>query len=174
MAKPVRRGRPPRTTAAPAESRAVAHSGAEQSDNNAKPAVAPSVRRPRGSVGGHGQKLGAPAKPGFVRRFVNDVGNRVAQLRDLGYTVADEPGVQTSDPGSVISRLAGTQEGGAPLKAILMETPNELYQQGRSEMEEDNSRTDAAILGGRDGQGGLTERETYRPAGHQNSIEIER
>lgn len=137
-------------------------------------AVTPSRRRKRGSVGGFGAKLSAPTREGYVRRFVNDDRNRIAQLQDLGYIVVKEDGVQSFDAGSVISRLAGTKEGGEPLRTILMETPIELYQQGRAEKEEENAVTDKAILSGRDEHGGLSDRETYRPEGHRNSIQIER
>lgn len=175
MAKPVRRGRPPARTSRTATTNAVDAPPAEVvAPKEAKEAVAPSKRRARGSVGGYGARLQAPAKEGFVRRFVNDDRNRVAQLTDLGYTIVDEPGIQSLDAGSVISRLAGTKEGGSPLRTILMETPVELYQQGRVEMEAENAVTDTAILNGRDEHGGLTDRETYRPQGHKNSIEIER
>ncbi len=176
MAKPVRRGRPP---ARPTRTVAAAPvADAPKVDTPApaesKSAVPTAVRRPRGSVGGFGAKLAAPVKEGFVRRFVNDDRNRVAQLTDLGYTMVDEPGIQSLDAGSVVSRLAGTKEGGAPLRTVLMETPVELYQQGRAEMEATNAVTDAAILSGRDEHGGLTDRETYQPRGHTNSIEVER
>lgn len=174
MAKPVRRGRPPARPTARQAAQPAATPATEAVAAAPKEAVPPSKRRARGSVGGFGAKLAAPAKPGFVRRFVNDDRNRIAQLTDLGYTIVDEPGIQTADAGSVVSRLAGTKEGGNPLHAILMETPVELYQQGRSEMEAENAVTDAAILSGRDEHGGLTDRETYRPQGHTNSIEVER
>lgn len=175
MAKPVRRGRAPARPARTVATNAVdAPAPATAAPAEPKPAVSAAVRRPRGSVGGFGAKLAAPTKEGFVRRFVNDDRNRVAQLTDLGYTMVDEPGIQSLDAGSVVSRLAGTKEGGAPLRTVLMETPVELYQQGRAEMERENAVTDAAILSGRDEHGGLTDRETYRPEGHSNSIEVER
>lgn len=135
-------------------------------------AVEPSRRRKRHGLGGFAAKLHAPTREGFVRRFVNDDGNNVAMREELGYTIVEQPGVQTFDAGSAITRLAGTKDGGAPLKAILMETPIELYQQGRDEMEQVNAVTDQAILEGRDRENGLSAAETYRPAGHTNSIEV--
>jgi hypothetical protein len=164
-----RRGRPP-VNAAPA----VTTPAMEPASPALKEAVAPSKRRARTSVGGFGTKLSAPTREGYNRRFVNDTGNRIAEMQQLGYTIVEQDGVQSFDPGSVITRLAGTKDGGAPLKTILMETPAELYQQGRDEMEQENAITDQAIKDGHDREGGLTEREMYRPAGHRNSIEIER
>lgn len=169
---PKRRGRPP--------SKNVAKVNIDPSPRveSAAPApraaVAPSKRRPRASVGGFGTKLSAPSREGYQRRFVNDTGNRIAEMEALGYTLVEEPGVQSFDPGSRINRLAGTKDGGAPLKTYLMETPIELYQQGRSEMEEENAVVDRAIVTGKDSAGGLTDRETYTPQGHASSIQIER
>lgn len=168
---PKRRGRPPSSNIA------IAPTGSTPPDAAApapRAAVAPSKRRPRAAVGGFGAKLNAPTRPGFQRRFVNDTGNRIADMEALGYTLVDEPGVQSFDPGSHITRLAGSKDGGAPLKTYLMETPLELYQQGRDEMEEENAVVDRAIVTGKDSAGGLTDRETYRPQGHESSIQIER
>ena len=174
----VKRGRPRRTLEQIVDAPAPVV-GTEQPRQTAPQeahaeAVQPSRRRKRGSVGGFGAKLAAPTREGYVRRFVNDDRNRIAQMQDLGYTVVQEDGVQSFDAGSAITRLAGTKEGGEPLRTILMETPVELYEQGRSEMETENAVTDKAILSGRDEHGGLTDRETYRPDGHKNSIQVER
>ena len=76
--------------------------------------VVPSKRRPRTSVGGFGTKLSAPSREGYVRRFVNDTGNRLAEMQELGYSIVEQEGVQSFDPGSAITRLAGTKDGGAP------------------------------------------------------------
>jgi hypothetical protein len=169
---PKRRGRPPSANIAKVQ---IEHSDPVRSAEAApRAAVAPSKRRPRAAVGGFGTKLSAPARPGYQRRFVNDTGNRIAEMEALGYTLVEEPGVQSFDPGSRINRLAGTKDGGAPLKTYLMETPIELYQQGRNEMEEENAVVDRAIVTGKDSAGGLSDRETYSPRGHESSIQIER
>lgn len=129
---------------------------------------APTKRRRRSSVGGHALKLDAPARPGFVRRFFNDVGNRLAEAGELGYDFVEDAGIQTHDPSSRINRLAGTQASGAPLKTYLMETPDELYAEGVAEKEARNAEVDKAIREGHDstGSGDLTR-------GH-GSIQVER
>ena len=167
--QPRRRGRPAKV----AQETAPAQTATSPVAETTAP-VPQSKRRPRGSVGGFGKKLTAPPREGYVRRFVNDTGNRIAEMQELGYTLVEEPGVQTFDPGSRINRLAGTKDGGAPLKTYLMETPLELYEQGVREKEEENRRVDQDIEAGRDTAGGLKDGETYQPRGHRNSITVER
>ena len=118
-----------------------------------EPTAAPTKRRRRASVGGHALKLDAPARPGFVRRFFNDVGNRLAEADALGYDFVEDAGIQTHDPSSRINRLAGTQASGAPLKTYLMETPAELYAEGVAEKEARNAAVDEAIRAGQDSTG---------------------
>jgi hypothetical protein len=71
----------------------------------------------------------------------------------LGYEHVTDTGVQTSSPGSRISRLVGTKANGEPLQAFLMETPNELYAEGVAEREDQNRLVDEAISAGRDVDG---------------------
>ena len=147
---PARRGRPPKAEAVAPAVEPIAPATGEK----------PPARRRRSSVGGHAMKLSAPPRPGFVRRFVNDSGNRLAELEELGYTLVDEPGIQTHDPSSRINRLAGTQASGAPLKTYLMETPEELYAQGVAEKEAENASREA-----RDRQDFTGQPGSYNPDG---------
>jgi hypothetical protein len=89
-----------------------------------------------------------------VRRFFNDTGNRIAQAEELGYTPVSD-GRQSTGLGTHDERLVGTQASGAPLKAILMETPDELYAEGVAEKEAHNRQIDDAIVAGRDSTGQL-------------------
>lgn len=173
MTVPKRRGRAPSSNIAKPIRATRTIPETPTADPTPKAAVPPSKRRARSSLGGFGAKLTAPAREGHKRRFVNDSGNRIAEMEALGYTLVEEPGVQSFDPGSRINRLAGTKDGGAPLKTYLMETPVELYEQGRREMEEENAVVDRAIVTGKDSAGGLSDRETYQPR-DQSSIQIER
>lgn len=116
-------------------------------------------------------KLSAPSRPGFVRRFVNDMGNRIAELEELGYDFVNEKGVKTDDPSSRVSRLVGTKPNGEPLHAYLMETPDELYAEGVAEKEAHNRQIDDAITAGVDSTGQLGPKsETYG----QGSIQRDR
>lgn len=121
----------------------------------------PVARRRRSSVGGHALKLDAPTRPGFKRRWFNDEGNRLADAHALGYDPVHDPNVQTSDVGSGISRLVGTKANGEPLRAYLMETPDELYAEGMAEKEARNRLVDDSIIAGRDSTGQMSSRETY-------------
>ncbi len=124
--------------------------------------AAPVARRRRASVGGHALKLSAPPKPGHTRRWFNDDNNRIANAHDLGYDFVTERGIKTDDPSSRVSRLVGTKANGEPLRAYLMETPDELYAEGVAEKEAHISKTDEAITAGvpTDGQIGPAS-ETY-------------
>jgi hypothetical protein len=99
---------------------------------------------------------------------VNDDGNRIAQMRELGYEFVSETGIQTADPGSHVTRLVGTKANGEPLHAHLMETPDELYAEGVAEKEAANRLIDEAITAGRDSTGRLENQY-----GH-GSIKVER
>lgn len=112
-------------------------------------------RRRRASVGGHTLKLSAPVRHGYVRRWVNDDGNRIAQCEELAYEFVHEDGIETTDVGSRVSRLVGTKANGEPLRAYLMETPEEEFRAGLSEKEAHNRQIDDAIRQGVDPTGQL-------------------
>lgn len=135
--EPRRRGRPPINP--------------EASDQG----EAPPKRRRRASVGGHAMKLQAPQRKGYVRRWVNDDGNRLAKAEELAYDFVTDPDAQSTDVGSRISRLVGTKANGEPLRAYLMETPEEEYRAGLDEKESLNSQIDEAITRGVDSTGQL-------------------
>lgn len=128
---PQRRGRPP-----------VAEKTASEAEN-LKPNIA--GRRRRKSVGGHALKLQAPSRPGFVRRWVNDDGNRIANAEELAYDFVTDTSIQGTGEGSRVSRLVGTKANGEPLRAYLMETPVEEFRAGVDEKEAHLKEIDAAM-----------------------------
>lgn len=99
-----------------------------------------SLRRRRGSVGGHALKLDAPQRPGYVRRFVLNDPSRIAQMHDLGYDFAQEKAGEgarrTAGQGTRIERHAGKDQNGAPTRLVLMETPISEFEVGVAEKEE--------------------------------------
>lgn len=141
-----------------------------QADEPIVPSTEPTSRRRRASVGGLKMKLSAPARAGFVRRWFNDDGNRIADAQELAYDFVHEGGIQTSSPGSRVSRLVGTKANGEPLHAYLMETPQEEHSLGVADKEAHNRQIDEAIVAGRDSTGQLPSSETYG----QGSIKSDR
>jgi hypothetical protein len=123
------------------------------SEGGADATSASPKRRRRSSVGGHALKLSAPTRPGYKRRFFNDVGNRIAEAEELGYTPVSDTKAKSPGLGSSDTRLVGTKATGEPLRSILMETPDELYAEGVAEKEAANRQIDEAITAGRDSTG---------------------
>ena len=161
---PVRRGRPRLERAA------------EPEQQEAPEAVPQRKRRRRGALeyGAH-FKLSAPKREGFERRFVNDKGNRLADLQEIGYTFVEDTGIATHGPGTRVNRLAGTQESGAPLKTYLMEIPEEYYREDMQDKDEALREYDRAINEGRDPNGEVDPSTSYRPGEtRHSSISIER
>lgn len=142
QAAPVRRGRPPMNR----EETPIGEAGA---------APVATKRRRRSSVGGHNLKLTAPPRAGFVRRWVNDDGNRIAEMQELAYDFVEDRSIQTTDTGSRVSRLVGTKANGDPLRAYLMETPEDEFRAGVAEKEAVNRQIDEAITRGVDSTGQL-------------------
>ena len=74
--------------------------------------------------------LTAPKKPGFVRRFVNDRGDRIQQFINAGYSIVSED-IEVGDPkigkpkqiGSIVSSQRDGQ------RKVLMEIPEEFYKE---------------------------------------------
>lgn len=164
---PKRRGRPPINAEAPAQQQAP-----QPVPDDPQADAAPPKRRRRASVGGHALKLSAPVRPGHTRRWFNDNDNRIAQADELAYDFVHDPDAQSTDTGSRVSRLVGTKPNGEPLRAYLMETPDEFYAEGVAEKEAHNRQIDDAILAGVDstGQLGAPKAETYG----QGSIQRDR
>jgi hypothetical protein len=134
-------------------------------------ATASPKRRRRASVGGHALKLSAPERPGYKRRFFNDVGNRIAEAEELGYTPVSDTKAKSPGLGSSDTRLVGTKATGEPLRSVLMETPDELYAEGVDEREAINSQVDQAIVKGADFTGQVTSDDNTYGRG---SIHVER
>lgn len=117
----------------------------------------PEPRRRRKKLGTAALRLAAPSRPGFTRRFFNDDANRIAEAHELGYDPVSETRAKTPGLGSHDSRLVGTKATGEPLRAILMETPDELYAEGLAEKEAHAAAIDQAIMSGRDSEGQMSQ-----------------
>ncbi len=116
----------------------------------------PTRRRERGGLNGRRTKLDVPERPGFVRRWFNETPGRLAEAERLAYTpVRDAPSIQSDSTDSLYRRHVGRQEGGAPLTAILMETPLDEYQAGLDDKEEALKPFEDSIRRGEDHLGGV-------------------
>ena len=73
--------------------------------------------------------LTAPKRPGFVRRFVNDKGDRLQRFKEAGYSVVEDD-IQVGDPKiGKPSQLGSNVEAqvGSGQRAVLMEISEEYY-----------------------------------------------
>jgi len=79
--------------------------------------------RRRADLGAGRMNLEAPKRPGFVRRWVNQVTGRVQRFEDNGW----DP---VQDDGTVSRHVGGPK---SPLNAILMEIPEEFSKEDRKQ-----------------------------------------
>lgn len=123
-------------------------------------------RRRRASIGGFKQKLDAPQRPGYVRRWVDDSPSRIMEMQELGYEFAQEQAgtgaKRTDGQGSRISRMAGKRDDGSPHHLVLMETPASEYAIGVQEREDALKPFEEALRAGADTTGRL--QDTYKPS----------
>jgi hypothetical protein len=87
---------------------------------------------------GSRNKLKYPARPGFYRRVVNDIDDRIQQFKDAGYepVVGDMLGgeVGVNDPkklGAIVSKPVGNK-----ITGVLMEIPLEFYEEDQKAKQE--------------------------------------
>jgi len=85
-------------------------------------------RKERVPLGAPRPKMGAPKRAGYVRRWMNDDGDRIRLAEQGGYQfVEDERDIDESGRGARVSQTVGTKEDGSPLRAFLMEIRQEFY-----------------------------------------------
>lgn len=120
-----------------------------------------SQRRRRASTGGFKQKLDAPQRKGFVRRWVDNDPSRIIAMQELGYAMvseaAGEGASRTEGQGTRISRHAGKRDNGQPHQLVLMECRADDYAQGVKDKEDQLRPFEEAIRAGADTTGRLTE-----------------
>lgn len=107
------------------------------------------------------QKLVAPTRPGFYRRWINDDGNRLAERAAFGYdfVVKGAPyseGAISTDPGEKISQIVGTTKSG-PLRAYLMEIPQDWVDEDRSKKEQKRGEVEAQVHRAAHGENNLAQ-----------------
>lgn len=99
----------------------------------------------------HKQKmLSAEKRPGYVRRWVNDVVDRIQQFEKAGWTPVVGESQNTSDKlaqtesqlGSVVRKIVNKDPNAASHWAVLMEIPEDLYNQDQAEKQKENDRVE--------------------------------
>ncbi len=101
--------------------------------------------------------LTAPKKPGFVRRFVNDKGDRIQSFKDAGWSASemvesvgdDRAGRATSIGSSATPAVGGGQ------RAVLMEIPEEYYDADNKAKQAKIAQVEKEISRNKPGQDGL-------------------
>ena len=132
LAQKVRRGRPPRVRT-----------------ESSEPKREPQGRAERIPLGVQQDKLKASQRQGYVRRWINDNGSRVANAKAGGWEfVREDSQASSTDMGQGISRIVGTKEGGQPLNAFLMEIRKDWYDADQQEKQKAISATDDLIRRG--------------------------
>lgn len=139
------------------------------SDNNNPANEKPKLRLPEGykPLGAASKRLDAPARDGYVRRWIRGDFNRISRAQQAGYTFVSQDDVNinnfdiggdakdsgNSDLGTRISVISGDDiaQNGQPGRLYLMEIPEELYEHGRGFQEERNDSVAEALRGGTSG-----------------------
>lgn len=107
-----------------------------------------SSRKERVPLNAMQQKLQAPQREGYVRRFVNDEGGRIKDFERAGYTHVEDSEIHTDGTGERISRRVGVHEDGSPMYAYLMEQDQKWYAEDQDTKQAELDKADAAIQRG--------------------------
>ncbi len=89
-------------------------------------------------------KLNSDNRPGFKRRWFNDTQDRIERAIEAGYAVVMDDRSKTP-----ITRVAGTQKNGDVMKTVLMEIPEEFWNEDFEAKQESLNATDRSIMMGR-------------------------
>jgi len=108
------------------------------------------------------KKMSYPEREGYHRHWINDYKGKVPRALDKGYMFVEKtPGLEPGDPGATstdtgenrVSLIVGTQDGGAPLVAYLMEIPQEWYDEDMAVMFGQIDEIEKSMMRGEDERG---------------------
>lgn len=119
----------------------------------------PANRPKRKPIAGR-NKLTAPTREGYVRRFVSDEGDRVKMFQDAGYEVVTgniQTSEQSLDPKQIGSNV--TADGGNGVKLVLMEIDERYYKEDQDKKNQDIDEREKALF-----------REQNERPGHYGSV----
>ncbi len=122
------------------------------------------ARKKRVPLGVPRLKLQFEGRPGYKRRVVNDVNNRLQNAIDGGYSFVPKDGAEFKDADvanrneSINNAICKTVNSDGT-KGYLMEIPITLYNQDQAAKQESIDKTEDAIKQGGDSQGGQAGRD---------------
>lgn len=97
---------------------------------------------------GRKNKLVAPKKKGYVRRFINDIPGRLQEFLDAGYTVVNDGSKTGDDNVGRASKLGGnsmTPVGGG-LDGILVEIQEDWYREDQANKQKEIDKKEESLL----------------------------
>ncbi len=101
--------------------------------------------------------LTAPKRPGFVRRFVNNKGDRIQTYKDAGWIAADmTEQVGDDKAGRATSMGSGANPSvGGGQRAVLMELPEKFYEEDTKAKQAKIAKVEKEIARTQPGRDGL-------------------
>lgn len=122
----------------------------------ARGAIPTKKRKERVPLGVPRAQLAVPQRQGYTRRWINDDGKgRLQKAQEGGYNFVDDPDLRVGeDDGgsrtdSRVSRVVGTKKDNTPLRAYLMEIPDEYFREDQASKQAELDEVDRAIKHGR-------------------------
>lgn len=107
----------------------------------------PQGRGRRVPLGGFTQRLGGEHRPGYVARWFNDEGGRIAQALEAGYEFVYHKGAESTDPGNRISQIVSKETG---MRAYMMEIREEWYNEDQAVKQKSINEVEAQFKRGKD------------------------
>lgn len=90
--------------------------------------------------------INADTRPGYVRRLVNDTDDRIERFKKAGWAPVEGEQIgdpHTGDPSSIGS--ASVKSVGAGMKAVLMEIPQEYYDEDQKDKQKKVNELESAM-----------------------------
>ena len=107
------------------------------------------------------QKMWAPERSGMYQYWANDEGGRIEELLDKGFTFVEDGDerIYSEEKAGRKQMRVGADERGAPIRAYLMEQPEEWRAQDIREEMQEISDVENQMLKGKV-SGGLTDKDS--------------
>jgi hypothetical protein len=138
-----------KTSATSAKSKPHAPIGASLNDDSR-------ANRPARIPIGSQRRLRVPERKGFVRRWVNDIEDRIEMFKDAGYTVVVDDDMPIGDQPSKDAKPLGAtrcKSVGRGRTAYLMEIPEHLYKEDQASKIKRNMEMQRTAMQPRDIEG---------------------